>query len=375
MNKNAHEMTWSFPIPPGEHIQDWIEVQGMPVSEFCRRMDMSRSTYYRILAGDPIHAETINKLALVTGSSAAFWSNLESDYRQEVLRKEAETEAEKRKSWIREQPVGDLIATGFLPSDFARRTLGEKMSMLCGFYNVSSVDAWTDIHTSYTFAARAVKGVESNSTALTAWLQMAEHVAHRDDATLPEYNEESFRTALEEVKRKTKDIGNERFSFRDYLVWAKKRLARAGVQTLFLKKVKGVKNLQGVAFWLKTRPVIVLTLHSRAMDRIVFTLFHEAAHILKGDRDLFYVTDKTGSDIEREADRTAAEMLIPSSFEQAIRETRGSLKALLNIAEKAGVSIGLVIGRWQKLSEQFTPLRDYTMPTISWEEIGSWMLA
>lgn len=373
--KKMLEMKGTFPIPPGEHIQDWLDAEGMPVQEFCARMGISRATYYRILAGDPIHADTIRKLALVTGASAAFWSNLEANYRQEVLRMKAEEEAVKKKEWIGKQPLRDLVSAGFLPDDFSRRTLGEQMALLCGFYNVSSVDAYGDIHTPYLFAARAVKGVESNSTALTAWLQMAERIAQRNAADLPEYSEKMFRKALGEVRRETVNIEKEGHSFKDFLLWAKGVLAHAGVQTVYLKKVKGVKNLHGVAFWLKNRPVIVLTLHSCAMDRIVFSLYHEAAHILDGKRDLYYVTDKENSDIEIEADRVAAELLIAPSFNRDIERSGGSLETLSAIAEKAGVSAGLVVGRFQKLCNRFIPIRGYTMPTVTWEEIGSWELA
>lgn len=370
------EMVRSYLIPPGEHIQDWLDDCGMPVAEFCKRMEISKPTYYRLLNGtQPITADTARRLELVTGASAAFWSKLESDYRHEVILRAAEKQAETQKAWIRRQPIADLVAAGFLSVDFKKKSVGEQLSELCSFYNVSSVDAYEDIHTPYSFAARAVKGVESNSAALTAWLQMAARVAFEQSANLPAYNAESFKKELELIRRKTCCIDEGSLSFKDFLLLVKSEFAKAGVQVIYLKKVKDVKNLNGVAFWLNEHPIIVLTLHWGLFDRIVFSLYHEAAHILEGKRDLIYVTDKENSDIERAADAKAAEMLIPSSFDNQICLSNGSLTVLRSIAKKVSVSVALIIGRYQKICNCFFAQRDYKMPSIKWDEIGSWVLA
>ena len=216
----------SFLIPPGEHIQAWLNDCGMPVLEFCKRMKISRPTYYRILNGkQPITADTARRLELVTGASASFWSKLESDYRHEMLCQEAEHLAERQKEWIKQQPIADLIAAKFLPAEFRKKTIGDQMALLCSFYSVSSIDAYKDIHTPYMFAARSVKGVESNSSALTAWLQMAARVAHKESSGLPIYNVTSFKEALEFVRRKTVCVDNGEMSFKEFLLWVKKELS------------------------------------------------------------------------------------------------------------------------------------------------------
>lgn len=376
MVENMIEAVSSFLIPPGEHIQDWLNDCGMPVLEFCKRMEISKPTYYRILNGtQPITADTARRLELVTGASAAFWSKLESDYRHEVLCQEAELQAESQKAWIKKQPISDLIAAKFLPSDFRKRSVGEQLAAICSFYNVSSVDAYEEIHTPYAFAARAVKGVESNSAALTAWLQMAARVAFEKIAELPPYDADAFKSALERVRHNTVDVDSQKETFKDFLLTAKDEMAKAGVQVVYLKKVKDVKNLNGVAFWLNEHPVIVLTLHSCAFDRIVFSLYHEAAHILDGKQELIYVTDKENSDIELAADAKAAEMLIPSSYNDQICLANGSLASLRAIAKQVGVSVAMVVGRYQKLCNRFFATKAYRVPSINWDEIGSWMLA
>lgn len=370
------EMTAGYLIPPGEFIQDWLNDCGMSVLEFCKRMEISKPTYYRILNGtQPITPDTARRLELVTGASAEFWSKLEADYRHQVLCQEAEKQAENQKNWIKRQPISDLIAAKFLPVDFRKRKVGEQLAALCSFYNVSSVDAYDEIHTPYSFAARAVKGVESNSTALTAWLQMAARVAIEHLPTLATYDAEAFKSTLDEIRHLTASIDSGSLTVKDFLLQVKDELAKTGVEVVYLKKVKDVKNLNGVAFWLKEHPVIVLTLHSGALDRIVFSLYHEAAHVLEGKQDLIYVTDKENSDIEQAADAKASEMLIPSTFDNQICLGNGSLSAMRDIAKRIGVSVALVFGRYQKLCNRFFVIKEYHMPMIKWDDIGSWALS
>jgi HTH-type transcriptional regulator/antitoxin HigA len=376
MVKKKGEIMGEYPIPPGEFIQDWLNDCGMPVMEFCKRLEVSKPTYYRILNGtQPITPDTARRLELVTGASAEFWSKLESDYRHQVLCIEAEKQAEKQRNWIKKQPISDLIAANFLPSDFRKRTIGEQLSAICSFYNVSSVDAYEEIHTPYSFAARAVKGVESNSIALTAWLQMAARVALEKITELPPYDVSKFKSALSLVRSRTSAVDADEITFKDFLLFVRDEFAQAGAQVVYLKKVKNVKNLNGVAFWLKEHPIIVLTLHSCAFDRIVFSLYHEASHILDGKQDLIYVTDKENSDIELRADAFAADCLIPSSYDDQIRQSNGSLTCLRSIAKNVGVSVALIVGRYQKICNCYFTQRGYKMPSIQWSEIGSWMLS
>ena len=107
----------------------------------------------------------------------------------------------------------------------------------------------------------------------------------------------------------------------------------------------------------------------------MFSLYHEAAHVLEGKQDLIYVTDKENSDIELAADAKAAEMLIPSTFDNQICLGNGSLSAMRDIAKRIGVSVALVFGRYQKLCNRFFAIKEYHMPMIKWDDIGSWALS
>ncbi len=369
------EMTSSYLIPPGEYIQDWLNDCGMSAVEFCKRMEISKPTYYRILNGtQPITTDTARRLELVTGACAEFWNKLETDYRHQLLCQEAEQRAKEQKEWIKEQPIADLIAADFLPVDFWKKSVGEQLATLCSFYGVSSVSAYDQIHTPYAFAARTVKGVVSNSKALTAWLQMAARVALEHIPHLRPYDINKFKTSLDLIRYKTQEIDSRELTFVNFLLQAREELAKSGVEVIYLKKVKNVKNLNGVVFWMKEHPVIVLTLHSGAFDRILFSLYHEAAHILNDDPKFIYVTDREDSEIEKRADRYAAEMLIPKKFDASICSSNGKIYTLQRIAQDLKISVAVVVGRYQKLRNHYFPIDGYVNPKINWAEIGGWRL-
>lgn len=361
-------------IPPGEHIRDWLEDFGMSITEFYKRMGISRATYYRILDGtQPITAEFARRLELVTGASAEYWNNLESNYRHELALIEVEKEAQDKKDWINKHPIADLTRRGILPKDFRKRNLGEQLSLLCAFYNVSSIDSYAKIHTPYEFAARAVKGVESNDAALTAWLQLAARIASNKIATLADYDELTFKQTLDEIRSQTVVLNQEQQSLKEFLLEIQKKFEASGVLLIYLEKIKGVKNLNGVTFWINHTPVIVLTLHSGQDDKILFSLYHEAAHLLEGRKELFYVAGSIESEIEKNADSLAGEMLLSTRFNDEIVQTNANLSLLTKIAKQANVYVGIVIGRYKHLKKKWNiVIPGFKPKKISWQELGTW---
>ena len=85
-------------------------------------------------------------------------------------------------------------------------------------------------------------------------------------------------------------------------------------------------------------------------DHLWFTFFHEAGHILlHGKRDIFLEEDDQTNDKEDEANRFAADWLIPSS-EYKNFHPRGSYFSKAEItefAERLGITPGIVVGRLQ----------------------------
>ncbi len=107
--------------------------------------------------------------------------------------------------------------------------------------------------------------------------------------------------------------------------------------------------VSGAARWINQRPVIQLSLFGKTNDRFWFTLFHEARHILEHERKLVYVDNEQDGDIndvERAADRFAAELLIPSRYLAELSKLRAK-DAVRDFAAQIGIHPGIVVGRMQ----------------------------
>ena len=74
-------------IPPGATIKEQLEYLGMSQKEFAVRMGMSEEDISNLISGDiELSPETAVKLEIVLGPPAAFWSNLEANYRVKLAK-------------------------------------------------------------------------------------------------------------------------------------------------------------------------------------------------------------------------------------------------------------------------------------------------
>lgn len=74
-------------IPPGETIREQLEYLGMSQTEFAVRMGMNKQQISDLLTGDlDLDPEIAEKLEIVLGPPAAFWSNLEANYRMKLAK-------------------------------------------------------------------------------------------------------------------------------------------------------------------------------------------------------------------------------------------------------------------------------------------------
>ena len=76
-----------YAVPPGKTLEETMLALGMTQRELADRTGLTVQTLNRIFKGDqPISYNTAIKLGLVTGTPAAFWSNLEEQYRAQLVR-------------------------------------------------------------------------------------------------------------------------------------------------------------------------------------------------------------------------------------------------------------------------------------------------
>jgi hypothetical protein len=152
------------------------------------------------------------------------------------------------------------------------------------------------------------------------------------------------------------------------------RLAEAGVRLVFVDAFPSAK-IDGGTMYVDGYPVIGLSGRGKRLDKVLFTLLHEIAHILRGhvDADHYIVeeiddADPTQNAQEREADVAAAELRFPDGFPRIRHGSvdHGSTRSPRNSASRASSSsvtfnTGIVwtgAQRWRRTRRRLaTPLR------------------
>ena len=84
------------PIPPGEHLQEYLDDYGWSARELARRLAVPHNRVSAILGGDrAITADTALRLGRLFGSSPEFWLNLQMRYDLERSRAAAAVRIER----------------------------------------------------------------------------------------------------------------------------------------------------------------------------------------------------------------------------------------------------------------------------------------
>jgi hypothetical protein len=188
---------------------------------------------------------------------------------------------------------------------------------------------------------RTSKSFTTEQGALASWLRRSETQA----AAIPcrPYDAKAFRAALQEMRRLSSEQDP------SVLVPQLQGLAAAaGVAVVFVPAPPKCR-VSGATQWLSPeRALIALSLRHKTNDHLWFTLFHEAGHILKHGKKATFVDGLDGVDEEHEAeaDRFAADQLIPPAAAQTLQGLR-SEQEVMAAAETLGIAPGLVVGRMQ----------------------------
>ena len=326
-------------LPPGVLLQETIEAMGISQVELSARMGKPTKVINEIIKGKAaLTPQTALQLESVLGIPASFWNNGEQRYREFLARRAAQQELREQKEWLQKFPMRALIKAGWIEkhSDEAMQ-LGE----LLAFFGVSSPRAWEKFHAQPQASFRKCQAFESEPQSVAAWLRIGEIEANR--IAVNPYDKNAFLATLKTVRSARFDISTLRNEIAPLC-------AKAGVAVVIVPELPKTR-LCGAARWSAGKPIIQLSLRYKRDDRLCFAFFHEAAHILlHPKREIFLECSEMQDDSEREkeADRFAADFLIPpNSF--AMLKTRHSftLGEIQQFAEQIGVAPGVIVGRLQ----------------------------
>lgn len=328
---------------PGDTIADLLEERGWNQVELAQRTGYSAKHVNQLLKGEAaITQETAIKLEKVLGSTARFWLGLEAQYREQLARKADVAALAADVGWLKELPLTDMVKFGWV-----RRVADKALQVheCLRFFAVSSVSAWRVQYQQPVAAYRAAPKLTRTPEAVAAWLRQGERLA--GELRCNAFEKSSFEAALAEVRRLTREREPKRF-----LPELQRLCAEAGVAVVVAPAPAGCP-VSGATKWLgASKALIILSLRGKSDDKLWFTYFHEAGHLLKHGKSLTFLDilgeDGLNASEEAEADAFARDWLLPSTaFRLFVGQARFSASAVRAFAQEQGIAPGIVVGRLQ----------------------------
>lgn len=329
--------TWAS--PPGDTIADILEERGWNQAEFARRTGFTRKHINDLVQGRmPITPDAAERLHHVLGSTTEFWLMREAQFQAAKVRRAARAALAKDAGWLMEVPVAWIQKRGWIPS---ARSKPDQVHSLLGWFGVASVPAWRETFTKPLTAFRSSTRIAKVDGAVATWLRAAE-IAAASIACQP-FSLDAFRAALPILRSLTTEADL------DVVIHEVQAIcASAGVAVLFVEAPPGCP-VHGATRWLTpTKALLALSFRYRSNDQLWFSLFHEAAHLLKHGKKLLFIEGYDGldEDKEGEANRFAADLLIASSALARLRACRSAAQ-FVALAAELGVAPGILVGRAQ----------------------------
>jgi HTH-type transcriptional regulator/antitoxin HigA len=350
--------TMDYVVTTGDFIREWMESEGINAAELARRLGVTPKHVSELVSGKaPLSHAVALDLERVTGVPARVWNQYESGYRSALASKAEEAELSAQYEKAREFPLPYLRKHGYLTAPARDRvaTVRELLSLL----GVASIEAFWSTWSHGSVAYRRSAAARADSPALAVWLALGER-QHRGLGDLPPFDSGALEAVLPTLRS---------FTCREPtagLNEARESLRQVGVALSFVPAVPGL-GIHGATRWLGETPVLQFSLLWKRDDQMWFTLFHELGHVLlHGHKELFLLGDSSES--EREADEFAASLLIPDECLPLLPRRR-DVGAVRRLAEEIGVAPSIVLGRAQRITQDFAWGQGLIRPvdvTIDW---------
>lgn len=335
--------------PPGDLIQEYLELYGISARELARRCGRSGKLMAEITAGKaPVEPETALQLERVLGVSAQIWSSMQAAFQLHQAREAEDKALAECYAWANSFPLKELADRGYLSHETGK---AKQVKSILQFFGVGSVKACEDrINELLDADYRTSPSFNNDTMSLATWLRIGERQAQNVDTD--EYDREAFLDALSEIRELT------RLPIDKALPKAKAKCADAGVAFVVEEATPKVRA-SGVSRWLSPRKALIQqTLRHKCGDHFWFTFYHECAHLLLHSRKSIFIDMPKGKGPgsadpkqEAEADAWAADFLVPgATMKKFLATFGGSADEVKSFASNCRIAPGIVVGQLQHLA-------------------------
>jgi HTH-type transcriptional regulator/antitoxin HigA len=330
---------------PGDTIADLLEERDWTQAQLADRMGYTTKHISLLINGKaPITEETALKLERVLGSTASFWLNREANYRAQLATMEEQERLQKYVSWLEELPIKALMDQELIAKcRIVEKNKPDLVRQVLRYFGVASPDEWRSVYGGMQVAFRRTREEQSNVGAISAWIRCGEIEAEKIEC--PKFSKPRFQKAVQDIRTLTVLPPKEFEPKLKRLCW------EAGVVLVMVPAIPRA-HVSGMARWLNPHKALIqLSLYGKQNDRLWFTFFHEAAHILLHDKKDIFLDEcndgeKLKSEQEEEADAWARDFLIPPEYSDGLKPLK-SKDAVQAFAQQLGIHPGIVVGRLQ----------------------------
>jgi HTH-type transcriptional regulator/antitoxin HigA len=229
-------------------------------------------------------------------------------------------------------PVRELIKRGVITATDPGHQLEEVKALL-------EVAAIRDDPPYFVSAKRVRDGVPL-SRAQKAWIALARRRARAIEA--PPYDEAAFRLLAQDLPREVREP-------RD-LEGLPDRFAGTGVRLVHIPAFPGGR-IDGVSMELESSPMIALSGRGKRIDRVLFALLHESAHVVSGHWSTGVLRVHEGGavgdpEIEAAVNSLAQSWILPDGLGPGGPFNAAGIEA---ISRRSGVSRAVIIGQLQHM--------------------------
>lgn len=331
---NTMSLVEMFPV--GEHLADELEARGWSQADLADILDRPKQFVSEIITGKKeLTRESASQLAAAFGTSAEYWLNLQDSYHLWIQSQDQDSQDVLAQVRLRAKlkeiaPISLLKKRGFITSKDAV----EQASQILSLFEKTELSDPSPLR----FAARRGDRDKPLSLIQETWAACVRKIAKNLESE--PYNHDRFEAFARECAIITSDPS--RFSE------LQGKAAESGVKLVYLETFPG-SRFDGCAMELDGNPVIGVSGRGKRLDKVLFTILHEAAHILLGHTsEEIILDDLNGQDdqIESEADALAASFAIHGDFPSLPKKITGEW--INSVAIQYGVHPIVIVGRLQK---------------------------
>ncbi|MEV4092153.1 HigA family addiction module antitoxin [Streptosporangium saharense] len=340
MNNPPHDPLPIAQVPVGEILARELEARDWSQADFATVLDRPTQFVSEIVTGKKeITRESAAQIGAALGNAAEFWLKLQDQYLLAEQFKNENTrikldEVRRRARLNDKGPIQLLKKRGLLTGT----TLDSLEAEVKELFELGSLDD----EPGFMAAARRANPREDTSLLQRAWVACIRREARK----LPpkeRYSANRLRALASTLSRTLKSAAD----FQDL----PERFSMAGVCLVYVESFPSSK-IDGCAMWIDGYPAIGLSGRGKRLDKVLFTLLHEIAHILLKHVDSDHLIVEGLDDIqnneimrEKEADSEAKKLVFPHGVPNV--PARISAPWIDQTAAELGVARIVIIGHLQ----------------------------